>query len=124
MYERSDFKAHVDQIIDWVDNYLQTLEERRIKSDVRPREVYDALPEHPPEQTEPMSAILQDLNQIIMPGITHWQHPGFHAYFPANSSIESLFAEFITAAIGAQCMIWDTSPAAAELEERVLNWDA
>ena len=60
--------------------------------------------------------------KILLPGITHWQHPNFHAYFPANSSVESLYAEMITSAIGAQCMIWETSPAAAELEERMLEW--
>ena len=69
-----------------------------------------------------MTIILKDLDRIITPGITHWQHPNFHAYFPANSSVESQLGEMITTAIGAQCMIWDTSPAAAELEERMMEW--
>jgi aromatic-L-amino-acid decarboxylase len=122
MYERKDFKPHVDKIIRWIDNYFATLDNRNVKSIVNPRDIYNALPNEAPEDDESIEAILKDLDEIIMPGVTHWQHPGFHAYFPANSSVESLFAEFVTSAIAAQCMIWDTSPAAAELEERVLNW--
>jgi aromatic-L-amino-acid decarboxylase len=65
---------------------------------------------------------MEDLDRLILPGVTHWQHPNFHAYFPANNSVESIFAEFITSAMGAQCMIWETSPAAAELEQRMMEW--
>ncbi|MCK4699754.1 MAG: aminotransferase class V-fold PLP-dependent enzyme, partial [Bacteroidales bacterium] len=71
---------------------------------------------------ESMDEIMKDFEQIVMPGITHWQSPNFFAYFPANSSYPSVLAEMLTATIGAQCMIWETSPAAAELEERVMNW--
>ncbi|MEM6806394.1 MAG: aminotransferase class I/II-fold pyridoxal phosphate-dependent enzyme, partial [Bacteroidota bacterium] len=88
----------------------------------KPKEVYNQIPAEIPEQAQKLEDILKDLEEIILPGITHWQHPNFHAYFSANTSVESLFAEFITAAIGAQCMIWDTSPAAAELEERMMEW--
>jgi aromatic-L-amino-acid decarboxylase len=69
-----------------------------------------------------MDDIFNDFNKIIMPGITHWQSPNFFAYFPANSSYPSVLAEMLTATLGAQCMKWETSPAAAELEERVMNW--
>src|SRR5664279_1367903 len=69
-----------------------------------------------------MSVIMQDFNKIIMPGMTHWQSPNFFAYFPANSSYPSVLAEMLTAALGSQCMIWETSPAAAELEEITMNW--
>ncbi|MCK7542236.1 MAG: pyridoxal-dependent decarboxylase [Marinilabiliales bacterium] len=65
---------------------------------------------------------MKDFDEIIMPGITHWQSPSFFAYFPANSSPPSVLAEMLTAALGAQCMIWETSPAAAELEERMMEW--
>ncbi len=122
MIEKKDFNKFSPKIIDWITQYLQNLESYPVKSKVQPKEIYNQLPDSPPIKSETLDDILADLDRLILPGITHWQHPNFHAFFPANSSIESLFAEFITAAIGAQCMIWDTSPAAAELEERVLNW--
>ena len=98
------------------------MESLPVKSTVKPKEIYRQIPQAPPEHGESLDTILNDMETKILPGITHWQHPNFHAYFPANASLESLFAEFITAAIGAQCMIWETSPAAAELEERVMEW--
>ena len=122
MIEKKKFFELAPKIMSWIDKYFKKLESLPVKSKSKPKEIYNQLPDAPPTNSESLDAILEDLENIILPGITHWQHPNFHAYFPANSSIESLFAEFITSAIGAQCMIWDTSPAAAELEERVLNW--
>jgi aromatic-L-amino-acid/L-tryptophan decarboxylase len=101
---------------------LEEIEKYPVKSKVKPREIYDRLPERAPETGEAMDAIFQDFQDIILPGITHWQSPNFFAYFPANSSYPSVLAEMLTAALGAQSMIWETSPAAAELEERVLGW--
>ncbi len=75
-----------------------------------------------PQRGQSISQIMKDFEEIIVPGMTHWQHPNFHAYFSANSSTESILAEMLTAALGAQCMMWETSPAAAELEECVLGW--
>ena len=75
-----------------------------------------------PQDSEQFEKIFEDFEQIIMPGMTHWQNPSFHAYFPGNSSYPSLLGEMLTSTLAAQCMIWETSPAAAELEERVLNW--
>ena len=69
-----------------------------------------------------MNRIFEDFENIIMPGITHWQSPGFFAYFPSNTSFPSMLAEFLSSALGAQCMKWETSPAATELEEAVMNW--
>jgi aromatic-L-amino-acid decarboxylase len=71
---------------------------------------------------ESMERIFKDFQEIILPGMTHWQHPSWFAYFPANNSPPSVLAELLTAGMGAQCMMWETSPAAAELEERVLDW--
>lgn len=122
MLERTDFKAGSGPVIDWIDHYYSEIESFPVKSKVGPREIYDQIPSDAPTDPEPLEKILADLDRIILPGITHWQHPNFHAYFTANSSVESVFAEMITAAIGAQCMIWDTSPAAAELEERMMEW--
>ncbi len=122
MLERSGYVAANRLITRWIEEYFSRLESLPVKSSVAPGDIYRALPDSIPLQGESMSTILKDLDQIIMPGITHWQHPNFHAYFPANSSVESLLAEEITAAIGAQCMMWETAPAAAELEQRVLEW--
>jgi len=122
MLERSEFKEESKKIIDWIDAYYRDIKSFPVKSQVQPKEIYDQIPANIPTTGISIDAILDQATNVILPGITHWQHPNFHAYFPANSSIESVFAEMITAAIGAQCMIWDTSPAAAELEERMLEW--
>lgn len=122
MLNPGDFQASAEQIIAWIDHYLNNITSFPVKSSVKPGEIYSRIPEHAPDTSESMDRIMQDLDEIIMPGITHWQHPNFHAYFPANSSVESVLAESVTAAIGAQCMIWETSPAAAELEQRMMEW--
>jgi len=122
MLKKEDFKKNASEVIEWIDNYFDMLESFPVKSQVKPNDIYNKIASKPPNIGEDFSTIMADLNDKILPGITHWQHPNFHAYFPANSSLESLFAEFITAAIAAQCMIWDTSPAAAELEQRVMEW--
>jgi|TARA_B110000093_G_scaffold159435_1_gene179209 aromatic-L-amino-acid decarboxylase len=117
-----EFRKHGHQVIDWVANYLENIEQYPVKSQVNPGDIAATLPMLPPEQGEPFEHLLSDVEEKILPGITHWQHPNFHAYFNANGSYASILAELITAAIGAQCMIWETSPAAAELEERVMKW--
>ncbi len=122
MLDPKKFKASAGPIISWIDDYLGNITSYPVKSTVKPGDIYDQIPGRAPEQGESLDQIIKDLDEIILPGITHWQHPNFHAYFPANSSVESVLAEFVTAAIGAQCMIWDTSPAAAELEERMMEW--
>ena len=122
MLNPKEFKKAADPVIDWIDNYLKNISEYPVKSKVQPGEIYKQIPEEAPEQSESLTQIIKDLEEQIIPGITHWQHPNFHAYFPANSSVESVLAEFVTSAIGAQCMIWDTSPAAAELEQRMMEW--
>ncbi|MCL2727067.1 MAG: pyridoxal-dependent decarboxylase [Bacteroidales bacterium] len=124
MIKRENFRAEADRIIDWIDDYFEKLKQLPVKSRAKPREIYDNIPSKAPHLSEGIEAIIKDLDSIIMPGITHWQHPSFHAYFPANSSYESLLGEMVTAAIGAQCMVWETSPAAAELEQRMMEWMA
>ena len=93
-----------------------------MRAQVRPGEIAAQLPAAPPEAGEPFEAIMADFERIVMPGITHWQHPSFFAYFPANASPPSVLAEMLTATLGAQCMLWQTSPAATEMETRVLDW--
>ncbi len=103
-------------------NYLQSVEDYPVRSGLKPGDVIKQLPDDPPRDGESFASIFDDFERIIVPGITHWQHPSFFAYFPANSSYPSLLAEMLTATLGAQCMMWLTSPAATELEQQVMDW--
>ncbi len=116
------FREFGYKFVDWVSDYLSDLENFPVRSQVQPGDIRGKLPQGPPNQGEAMEGIFDDFEKIILPGITHWQHPSWFAYFPANNSPPSILAELLTAGIGAQCMIWQTSPAAAELEEVVLEW--
>lgn len=103
-------------------DYLETLGTQRVVADVKPGDIRAALPQHPPEHAEPFERIFDDFKETIVPGMTHWQHPGWFAYFPANSSPPSILGEMLTATLAAQCMSWQTSPAATELEQVVMEW--
>jgi len=120
--DSDDFRRSGHQFVDWVADYFEDLEKYPVLSRVSPGEIKRRLPPAPPERGEPMDRIFQDFRDIVLPGITHWQHPSWFGYFPANNSPESVLAELLTAGLGAQCMVWQTSPAAAELEESVLEW--
>jgi aromatic-L-amino-acid decarboxylase len=122
MMDIQQFEKQAHWLVDWMVNYLKDIRSYPVKSQVKPREIIDQLPEQPPEEGESFGQIMADLDNVIMPGMTHWQHPAFFAYFPANSSPPSVLAEMLTATIAAQCMNWETSPAAAELEERMIGW--
>ncbi|WP_288587179.1 pyridoxal-dependent decarboxylase [uncultured Methylobacterium sp.] len=116
------FRAWAHRAADWSVDYLEGVGERPVRAQVAPGEIFRQLPETPPAAGESMERIFSDLDRVVMPGMTHWQHPRFFAYFPANASPPSLVAEFVTAALAAQCMLWQTSPAATELETRVMDW--
>jgi aromatic-L-amino-acid decarboxylase len=120
--DSNTFRKYGHAFIDWIADYMDHIEEYPVLAQVQPGEIKDQLPLTPPEESEDMGAIFDDFKQILLPGITHWQHPSFFAYFPANTSEPSILAEFLTAALGAQCMVWQTSPAATELEEVVMDW--
>lgn len=122
MTDPKEFRRYAHQVADWMADYFEQVQEYPVRSQVRPREIYDQLPDEAPARAESMDQILADFKSVIMPGMTHWQHPSFFAYFPANNSYPSVLAEMLTATLGAQCMLWETSPAAAELEEKVLQW--
>lgn len=110
------------RLVDWMTDYLAGIERLPVRAQVRPGEVTAQLPKAAPTQGEPFAALMEDLERIVLPGLTHWQHPRFMAYFPANSSPPSILAEMLIATFGAQCMLWQTSPAATELETVVLDW--
>ena len=120
--DNETFRRYGHEFVDWVADYFNRVEEYPVRSLVEPGEIKAGLPEKPPARGETMEDIFSDFKEIIMPGITHWQHPGWFAYFPANNSPASVLAELLTSGLGAQCMIWQTSPAAAELEEVVMEW--
>lgn len=117
-----EFRRHAHLFVDWMADYLDAVERYPVRAQVKPGEISAQLPLSPPERAEPLEAIFADFTSTLLPGITHWQHPSFFAYFPANSSPPSVLAEMLTATLGAQCMLWQTSPAATELETRVLDW--
>ncbi len=106
----------------WGADYRATLRERPVRAQSAPGEIAARIAASPPEQPEPMEAIFADFEETIVPGMTHWQHPRFFAYFPANAAPVSVVAEYLVSAMAAQCMLWQTSPAATELETRMLDW--
>ncbi|TFV95715.1 aspartate aminotransferase family protein [Algoriphagus kandeliae] len=120
--DKEEFRKYAHQLVDWMADYLEEKENYRVTPTTKPREIFKQLPSEAPEDSESFEAIFQDFKEIILPGMTHWQHPSFFAYFPANNSEPSILAEMLMSTLGAQCMSWLTSPAATELEERVCDW--
>ena len=116
------FREYGHRFVDWIVDYYQNIESYPVLSQVGPGDIRRQLPLSPPDEGEDMERIFDDFKKIILPGVTHWQHPSFFAYFPANSSVPSLLGEMLTAALGAQCMVWQTSPSGTELEEVVTEW--
>jgi aromatic-L-amino-acid decarboxylase len=116
------FRNEAHRMVDWIADYYAGIEKYPVKANIKPGSVFRAIPDSAPSEPEDMKQIFTDFENIIMPGITHWQSPGFFAYFPANTSFPSLLAEMLSSALGAQCMKWETSPAATELEEAVMIW--
>jgi aromatic-L-amino-acid decarboxylase len=117
-----EFRRHGHAVVDWIADYYERIESFPVLSAVTPGQIRAALPPHPPEQGEPFENLLHDLDETILPGVTHWQHPSFFAYFPANASGPAILGDLLASGLGIQGMIWATSPAATELETHVLDW--
>lgn len=117
-----DFRRLGHDLVDWIADYRAGIAGLPVMSTAKPGEILDTLPSEPPAAPDGLETLLGDLDRLVMPGITHWNHPAFFAYFPSNSSLSSVLAEFVAAGIGAQAMSWQTSPAAAEMEERMMEW--
>lgn len=110
-------------MVDWIADYIDGVgTEQRVFPDVSPGKIRARLPEHPPASPEPFSAVMRDFEDVIVPGLTHWQHPGFFAWFPSNISFPSILGELMSAGLGVNAMAWATSPAATELETLMLDW--
>lgn len=117
-----NFRKHAHQFVDWMADYMDTVNQYPIKSQLAPKEIYNQIRETIPDTGEDIEEIFKDFKNIILPGITHWQNPDFYAYFQANTSPPSILAEMLVATLGIQGMKWETSPASTELEERMMEW--
>jgi len=122
MINSVEFRKQAHILADWMADYIEGINEFPVKPNKAPGDIIAQLPGNPPDHPEDFQKIFDDFRNIVLPGITHWQSPSFFAYFPANSSYPSVLAEMLTATLGVQGMIWETSPAAAELEERMMDW--
>ncbi len=116
-----EFRRLGYQVVDWIAGYREGIESHPVGSRVPPGWVRDALPDDLPEQPQPLGELLADMDRIVVPGTTHWQHPSFFGYFPANASLASLLGELLSGGLGVQGMLWATSPAATELEQHLLD---
>lgn len=117
-----EFAAWSAKIGTWGADYHKSLRDRPVRAQTRPGEIAAQLPETPPETPEQMAEIFADIDRVVMPGMTHWQHPRFFAYFNSNAAPPSILADQVASTLAAQCMLWQTSPAATEIETRVLDW--
>lgn len=117
-----DLREWSRKAADWVHGYHSTLRDRPVRAPLDPGAVAALLPEGPPEQAEDVAAIFADFERIVPPAMTHWQHPRFFAYFPANAAPASMLAEMLANAIAAQGMLWQTAPAATEIEQAMCGW--
>jgi aromatic-L-amino-acid decarboxylase len=120
--EPDEFRKLGHELVEWIADYRERIGSLPVMSQVRPGEISARLPAEPPQEAQGLSDILVDLEQVVLPGITHWNHPGWFAYFPSNSDLSSVLADLVTAGLGSQCMSWQTSPAGTEVEDVVMEW--
>ena len=120
--ENDEFRQWAHRAAEWAADYRKTVAARPVRPRTQPGEIAARLPSSPPESGEAMDTIFADFENLVLPGMTHWQHPRFFAYFPANASPASILAEYLASTLAAQCMLWQTSPAATELETVTLDW--
>ena len=116
------FRRHGHDLVNWIADYLAHPERYPVLSQIKPGDIVSALPANAPEEGEPFEAIMADFERVLVPGLTHWNHPGFLAYFPITGGAPGVLAEFLSAALNQQAMLWRTSPAATELEQVALGW--
>jgi aromatic-L-amino-acid decarboxylase len=116
------FRRHGHELVDWIAEYLEHPEKYPVLPRIKPGEIVAALPARAPEQGEPFEAIMADFERVLVPGLTHWNHPGFMAYFAITGSAPGVLAEFLSAALNQNAMLWRTSPAGTELETVTLGW--
>jgi len=118
----NEFAKHAKNAADWGVAYHTNLRDRPVRAQTAPGDIARQLEDTPPEDGCDLAAIMADFEKVVMPGITHWQHPRFFAYFTSNAAPASVLAEFLASIIAPQCMLWQTSPAATEMETRMMEW--
>ncbi len=119
---KEDFRRLGHELINWIADYFEHIDERPVLAAIEPGDLKAKLPSVPPAHGEPMESIIEDLDRLITPALTHWSHPSFFAYFATSTSAPGIFGELLTAAFDNKAMLWRTSPASTELEEVVLDW--
>jgi len=117
-----EFRRHGHEVVDWIADYYSRIESFPVLSQVKPGDIGASLPATAPLKGEEFPALLKDVEQLILPGVTHWQSPNFFAYFPSNASGPGILGDLLSSGLGVQGMLWATSPACTELETRVLDW--
>jgi aromatic-L-amino-acid decarboxylase len=117
-----EFRRHGHRVIDWIADYRARIEQLPVLSAAAPGDVRRQLPADPPEQPEPFDAVLLDIDQTILPGLTNWQHPSFFAYFPANAALASVLGDLLSTGLGVIGLNWQASPALTELEQLTADW--
>ena len=117
-----EFRAYGHAAVDWIADYWTRTADHPVLARSAPGDILAALPAHPPETGEPFDAVLADLDRVVLPGITHWQHPSFFGYFPANASGPAVLGDLLSSGLGVQGMLWSSSPASTEVETRVMDW--
>src|SRR5438045_4056294 len=120
--DSADFRRHGHGLVEWIADYLEQSAKYPVLSRVKPGDIAAALPDRAPEHAESFDAIMADFERVLVPGLTHWNHPGFFAYFAITASPPGVLAEFLSAALNQQAMLWRTSPASTELEQVSLGW--
>jgi aromatic-L-amino-acid/L-tryptophan decarboxylase len=118
----ADFRRNGHQVIDWIADYYEKIESFPVLSQASPGQIRASLPGAAPAQGEPFDTLLADIDNLVLPGITHWQSPNFYAYFPCNASGPAILGDLLSSGLGVQGMLWATSPACTELETQVLDW--
>src|SRR5262245_10267189 len=117
-----EFRKHGHALIDWIADYRARVETRPVMSPAEPGDVKAQLPAEPPQDGEPFETILRDLDRIVVPGLSHWQHPRFFGYFPSNGSLASVLGDYVSTGLGVLGLAWQASPALTEVEEVATDW--
>jgi aromatic-L-amino-acid decarboxylase len=116
------FRAEGHRLVDWIADYRASLDRRRVMAATGPGDVRASLPPHPPQSAESFDDVLRDLDRVILPGLSLWQHPMFFGYFPSNAPLASVLGDFVSSGLGVLGLSWQSSPALTELEEVVTDW--
>src|SRR5436309_6585002 len=117
-----EFRAAGHRLVDWVADYRAGVATGPVMTPIEPGEIKRRLPARPPNGPESFDAIVRDLDQIVMPGLVHWQHPRFFGYFPSNGSLASVLGDYVSTGLGVLGLAWQSSPALTELEEVTTGW--